>query len=70
MKAHAVLHERDGRNLSPCVPDLPGRAETERRIREAIELPIDIELPIEGLRMDGEAVPEPTARAGTISVPA
>ena len=64
MKAHAVLHERDGRNLSPCVPDLPGRAETERRIREAIELPI------EGLRMDGEAVPEPTARAGTISVPA
>ncbi len=64
MKAHAVRHERDERNLSAYVPDVPGRAATERRIREAIELHI------EGLRMDGEPAPEPTAEAGTISVPA
>jgi len=61
MKAHAVRHERDERNLSAYVP---GCAATERRIREAIELHI------EGLRMDGEPAPEPTAEAGTISVPA
>lgn len=71
MRAYAVLYERGERNWSAYVPDLPGcvatgktREETERRIREAIEFHI------EGLKMDGESVPEPTVEAGTVSVPA
>lgn len=71
MKAYTVLYERGERNWSAYVPDLPGcvatgasRAETEQRIREAIAFHI------EGLRMDGEPVPEPTVEAGTISIPA
>jgi len=65
MRTYAVLYERGERNWSAYVPDLPGcvatgktREEAERRIREAIEFHI------EGLRMDGEAVPEPTVEAG------
>ena len=71
MKDYAVLYERGERNWSAYVPDLPGciatgttREETERRIREAIAFHI------EGMKLDGESVPEPTVEAGTVSVPA
>jgi predicted RNase H-like HicB family nuclease len=65
------LYERGGRNWSAYVPDLPGcvaigktREETEYRIREAIAFHI------EGLKLDGEPIPEPTIEAGIVSVPA
>jgi predicted RNase H-like HicB family nuclease len=71
MKEYAVLYERGARNWSAYVPDLPGcvatgktREETERVIREAIAFHI------EGLKLDGEPVPEPTVEAGSVSVPA
>lgn len=71
MRDYAVLYERGERNWSAYVPDLPGcvatgktREETERRIREAIAFHI------EGLKLDGETVPEPTVVAGVVSVPA
>ena len=68
MKEYAVLYERGEGNWSAYVPDLPGCIATaktpealERRIREAIEFHI------EGMRLHGEPVPEPTIRAGTVS---
>jgi len=71
VKSYTVLYEHGKRNRSAYVPDLPGCVATaktqkqlERRIREAIEFHI------EGLRLHGETVPEPTIEAGTISVPA
>jgi predicted RNase H-like HicB family nuclease len=71
MRQYAVLYERGERNWSAYVPDLPGcvatgrtRDETEERIREAIAFHI------EGMRVHGEAVPEPTIEAGVVSVPA
>ena len=71
MRAYAVLYERGERNWSAYVPDLPGcvatgktREETEQRLREAISFHI------EGLKIDGEPVPEPTVEAGSVSVPA
>jgi predicted RNase H-like HicB family nuclease len=71
MREYAVLYERGDRNWSAYVPDLPGcvatgktREETERRIRDAIVFHI------EGLKLDGEPVPEPTIEAGVVSVPA
>jgi predicted RNase H-like HicB family nuclease len=69
MKQYAVLYEPGDRNGSAYVPDLPGcvatgetRQETEERIREAIAFHI------EGMKLDGEPIPEPTIEAGTVSV--
>ena len=60
MKKYAIVIEHGERNFSAYVPDLPGCittgrtvAEIERNIREAIELHL------EGLREDGEPIPEP-----------
>lgn len=60
MKKYAIVIERGENNLSAYVPDLPGCITTgrtveeiERNIREAIELHL------EGLREDGEPIPDP-----------
>lgn len=60
MKKYAIVIEYGENNLSAYVPDLPGCITTgrtveeiERNIREAIELHL------EGLRDDGEQIPEP-----------
>jgi predicted RNase H-like HicB family nuclease len=57
---YAVVFEKAPHNYSAYVPDLPGciatganRDEVEQNIREAIAFHID------GLRADGEPVPEP-----------
>ena len=61
---YAVVIERAGSNYSAYVPDLPGCIATaptaeaaESEIRDAIRFHI------EGLRADGDPVPEPTSRA-------
>jgi predicted RNase H-like HicB family nuclease len=71
MKDYVVILERAGRNWSAYVPDLPGcvaaaktREETSRLIREAIEFHI------EGLRLDGEPVPEPTSEVEHVRIAA
>lgn len=60
MRKYAIVIEQGEENLSAYVPDLPGCITTgrsveeiERNIREAIELHL------EGLREDGEPIPEP-----------
>jgi predicted RNase H-like HicB family nuclease len=60
MRKYAIVIERGEHNLSAYVPDLPGCITTgrsveeiERNIREAIELHL------EGLRDDGQPIPEP-----------
>lgn len=69
MRQYTVIYERGKQNWSAFVPDLPGciataasRADLERLIREAIEFHI------EGLRLHGEPVPEPTVEAGLVEV--
>jgi predicted RNase H-like HicB family nuclease len=71
MKQYTVIFEPGERNWSAYVPDLPGcigtadsRAELEVVIRDAIEFHI------EGLRSNGESVPEPTTLAGQVAVSA
>lgn len=61
MRKYAIVIEKGANNLSAYVPDLPGcittgktLEEIERNIREAIELHL------EGLREDGEPIPEPS----------
>ena len=62
--SYLVVIERGERNFSAYVPDLPGcvvtgttREQTVERMREAIALHI------EGLRADGDPVPEPVTSA-------
>jgi predicted RNase H-like HicB family nuclease len=59
---YVVVIEKTGNGFSAYVPDLPGcvaagdtREETDKLIREAIQLHI------ESLRADEERIPEPTA---------
>jgi predicted RNase H-like HicB family nuclease len=71
MKEYVVIFEWAGSNYSAYVPDLPGcistgktLEETEKNIKEAIELYVDT------LREDGEPIPEPSFKAKAISVAA
>jgi predicted RNase H-like HicB family nuclease len=71
MKEYAVVFEKTETGWSAYAPDLPGLGvagetfeETEQLMREGIEFHI------EGLRADGEPVPEPTTRVSGITVPA
>lgn len=71
MKEYAVIFEKTATGWSAYVPDLPGLGvaggtfeETEQLIREGIEFHI------EGLRADGESIPEPKTRAIEIAIPA
>ena len=66
---YAVVFEKAENNYSAYVPDLPGCIttgktieDTRRLIREAIEFHID------GLREDGEPVPEPTSQCEYVEV--
>ena len=68
---YAVVIEKAASNYSAYVPDLPGCVatgktvkQTERLIREAIELHV------EGLREDGLPLPEPTSQVDYVEVAA
>jgi predicted RNase H-like HicB family nuclease len=69
MKKYAVVFEKAAHNWAAYVPDLPGCVitgqtldETRRLIAEAIEFHI------EGMRLDGEPIPEPVTIAESVEV--
>lgn len=71
MKEYTVIFERGESSWSAYVPDLPGciaaadtREAAAELIREAIEFHI------EGLKAEGQPVPEPSTVAQSISVAA
>lgn len=71
MKQYTVIYEPGESNWSAYVPDLPGCIATgasrdvlETQIRDAIEFHI------EGLKLYGEPVPEPSIEAATVTVTA
>ena len=68
---YAIVIEKAASNYAAYVPDLPGCVatgatieETERLIREAIEIHV------EGLRADGLPIPEPSSRVEYVDVAA
>ncbi len=70
MKRYAIVIEKAKANYAAYVPDLPGCVatgatikQTERRIREAIEIHV------RGLREDGLPVPRPSSRVDYVEVP-
>jgi predicted RNase H-like HicB family nuclease len=67
-RSYLVVIERGDRNYSAYVPDLPGcvvtgatRGETIERMRGAIALHLD------GMRADGEPIPEPVTSAELVA---
>ena len=69
MKEYVVIYEWTGQNYSAYAPDLPGCVaagdtleETERLMKEAIELYI------ESLKEIGQLMPEPTTKAKPVTV--
>ena len=66
---YGIVIERGEHNCSAYVPDLPGCVatggsveETKDRIREAIRLHL------EGMREDGDAIPEPNTVCDAVEV--
>lgn len=68
---YAVIIERGQNSYGAYAPDLPGcvavaetRTEVVKMIQEAIEFHL------EGMRLDGEPVPQPSSEVGYIEVAA
>jgi predicted RNase H-like HicB family nuclease len=60
MRKYAIVIEQGEHNLSAYVPDLPGCITTGRTVEEVEgNIREAIELHLEGLREDGEPIPEP-----------
>jgi predicted RNase H-like HicB family nuclease len=58
---YAIVIEKAAGNYSAYVPDLPGCVTTGRTIDEVKRnMQEAVELHLEGMRADGEPVPEPT----------
>jgi predicted RNase H-like HicB family nuclease len=71
MKRYGIVVEKAKSNYAAYVPDLPGCVatgstveETERRLRDAIEIHL------QGLREDGLPVPEPSSVVDYVEVSA
>jgi predicted RNase H-like HicB family nuclease len=71
MKRYAIVVEKAAANYAAYVPDLPGCVatgetveETERLLREAIEVHV------EGMKEDGLPVPEPSSVVDYVEISA
>lgn len=69
MKEYAIVYEWAGSNYSAYAPDLPGCIacadtfeETEQLMKEAIDLYV------EALKEEGQAIPEPKTKTGLLPV--
>ena len=68
---YTVVIERTANNYAAYVPDLPGCVATASTREELLEEIRDaIELHIEGMREDGEPVPQPRVTADVVEVSA
>ena len=68
---YAVVIERAPNNYAAYVPDLPGCVATASTREELLdEIREAIELHIEGLREDGEPIPQPQATTEVVEVAA
>lgn len=69
MKKYAVVFERADENWGAYVPDLPGCVATGSTLEEVRQRMAEaLEFHIEGMRMHGEVIPEPSTVAETVEV--
>lgn len=66
---YAVVIEKAPNNYSAYVPDLPGCITTGKTIGKTMDMLREaIELHLEGMIADGEAVPQPTTECAYVEV--
>ena len=70
-REYIVIYEQGATGWTAYAPDVPGciavgetREVVEQQFKEALEMHLDL------LRQSGESIPEPTSRAGLVSVAA
>jgi predicted RNase H-like HicB family nuclease len=70
-REYTVILEKGNNNWSAYVPDLPGCIVTGKTREETLQLMREaVEFHIEGMRLHGEAVPEPMTDSARVSVAA
>ncbi len=68
---YAVIVEKSENNYGAWAPDLPGCISTGPTVKETLaNMREAIEFHLEGMREDGDPIPEPTSFAGTVVVEA
>jgi predicted RNase H-like HicB family nuclease len=68
---YAIVIEKLDSNYSAYVPDLPGCVATADSLEEIKQLMQEgIEFHLEGMREDGDPIPEPTTQVEYIEAPA
>jgi len=71
MRYPIVIEHVPGSNYSAYVPDLPGCVATADTLEEIKQLMREgIEFHLEGMREDGDPIPEPTTHVDYIEAPA
>lgn len=69
--AYTVVIEKGENNYGAYVPDLPGCITTGKTVEEVKRLIQEaIEFHLEGMREDGDPIPEPTSTAVVVEVAA
>jgi predicted RNase H-like HicB family nuclease len=69
--AYTVILEKGPNNYSAYVPDLPGCVSTGKTLEEVTRMIKEaIEFHLEGMREDGDPIPEPTCTAVVVEVAA
>ena len=69
MKRYAIIIEKANGNYSAYAPDLPGCVATGKTVAETIcEMREAIEFHLEGMRLAGESIPEPTSAVEYVEV--
>ncbi len=68
---YAVVFEKSGTGYSAYLPDLPGCVATGKTLKEVKRLIREAaEMHLEGMREDGERIPEPSTLTDYITVSA
>lgn len=71
VREYTVILEKGENNWSAYVPDLPGCIATGKTRKDTLELMREaIEFHIEGMRLNGEDVPEPTTDSERVAIAA
>ena len=68
---YAIVIEKAPTNYSAYVPDLPGCVATGRTVEETeVQIREAIKLHLQGMKDDGQAIPEPRSAADYVEVAA
>lgn len=68
---YAIVIENAGPNYSAYVPDLPGCIATGASVEEVeLEIREAIEFHLEGMRADGEPIPQPSSAVRYVDIAA